>query len=110
MAKKVVWEKDEDDTVKLDVNQILRGKLVEKIPADDKHGCLYRIEIIETKKVKSIWGTTILDRKLMSANIGELIYIRRLPDVQNKKGQATYNFETGHGKETEVEEETEVSD
>jgi len=95
------WIKDEDDfeddadVIKLEINESIKGLLLEK-KQSDLFGFVYKIKVKDDDRPKIICGTTVLNSKMANKQIGEPIMIERVKDGKNKKGVNYQLYETYH--------------
>lgn len=92
-------DKDEREIIKLDVGESIEGILMDKFDFQDNFGNInwgYIIKTNKTDEPKLLFGTTVLNRKMLNRQIGEAILIERLQDQKSKKGKPTQIYKTYH--------------
>ena len=92
-------EDEEVKFIKLEIGDSIEGLLLDKITSNkrykkDTH--YYKIKIPDDPIHKMLRGTTVLDRKMATREIGEPIRIERLPDQQTDDGVTYQVYKTYH--------------
>lgn len=99
--EEIEWEKDEEENaevVKLEVNDIIEGLLLDKIESK-KYECIcYKIQVHNDPLAKIVLSTTILEKMMEAKKVGDLVKIVRLEDGINQAGQTYNRWETYHAR------------
>ena len=96
-SEEIKWKKDvEDDdaeVVKLDVGESIEGLYSDKVYSGKHSVNCFHIKP-KDGKTKIILGTTILDKKMSTKNLGDIIKIQRTEDRKNQAGVTYQNYDT----------------
>lgn len=105
------WEEDEEvrsddcDVLELNIGDSIEGTLIEKFEFDgafDKKNWGYIIKTKNDERPKLIFGSTILNKKMVDREVGSEIRVERIQDGKTKKGAVYKDFKTYHMKEALV--------
>ena len=95
------WVKDEEgyeddaDVVKLEIGESIKGILMEKRESN-LFGFIYKIKTKDDERIKILCGTTVLNKKMLTKEVGEPVMIEREKDGKNKNGIKYQVYETYH--------------
>ena len=95
------WKKleiiyDEDEQIMLDVGENIAGILERKFSFTNAYGQVnwgYVIRVKGDKVPKLLFGSTILNRKMMDVGEGVEVMIERVKDIKTKNNPKTKNYE-----------------
>ena len=100
--EKTEWIEDEEENdaevVKLQVGESVEGIYLDKVYSHKYETNCYKIKPKDSETAKIIVGTTILDKKMATKKLTELVKIERVEDGKNQKGQSYQNWKTYHKK------------
>jgi len=109
MTKKTIeeWIEDTEDNnedeevefIKLEQGEHIEGLLLDKITSNKRYNKdthYYKIKTNNDPILKMLRGTTVLDRKMATREIGEPIRIERQPDQQTDQGITYQVYKTYH--------------